>query len=580
MSVLSDFIKERTPKFNKKMVEGLCYHQLNKTPQYLDDFIRYSTSGKTRTHLTYLGYRTLTPREEYRLTVDGKKTKYICDMALSDLYAVEFRFSYTGVAEEKKVFMYLPFLSKGNVINISGSKFLISPVLADKVVSVGDNVVFVNIRTAKYNFRRIFHVANVNGVMLPFPVIVTELYRNQSKRMENTTKASPTLLHYMLGVYGYSKTMQLLLGFVPAIMYGQPAHDSNKVVMKSSGSIPRGYIRDKSQYRPTNIHVVLEKEQNSEHAQYIVGNLFYLLDNFPESITLSNIDDPTIWKKLLGEIIHSGNHQISYIMEKMDTHFKDLLSDLDSITVNKVRDIGHVVGNMIDLIGVILCNYNTWIMSSEAKSLYYTKAYEVEIYALNKIISNITKCVLDISKEELRIGGAPIEPKDFNKIIDRYLKRKSIYALRNDKLIASSIEYAGDHLYPKHTSVIVEQEANPININKEPDASVAEKKRLSASMITVGSILGLTKKNPTPIVRMNPYVTTDPVTNTVLPHPVYGDLIERTGHMLDNLIGPDQCLDPSLLLDGDGSDDSVENDDSDYSSTEEDDDVEEVDNDD
>lgn len=551
MSVLSDFIEARSPKFNRKMVEGLCYHQLNNSLQYLDDFIRYSTSGKTKTHLTYLGCRSLTPKEEYRLTVDGKKNKYICDIAQSDLYAVEFRFSYTGVPEEKKVFMYLPYLAKGNTLHISGAKFLVSPVLADKVISIGDSVIFVNVRTAKYNFRRIFHLINVNGVMISSPVIITELYRNQSKKLENTTKAVPTLLHYLLGVYGYSKTMMMMLGFIPKITYGVPIDGDSKVVIKSSGATPRGYIKEKSLYRTSNMHVVIDADQNTEDAQYIIGNLFYLIDNFPESLTLANLEDTVIWKKLLGEIIHSGNYQISYIMEKMNTHFKDLLSDLDSITVNKIRDVGHDVVHMIDLLAVILGNYNRWIMTADAKTLYNTKAYEVEIYALNKIISNITKCVLDISKEELRIEGVPLEPKDFNKIIDRYLKRKSIYALRNDKLITASIEYAGDHLYPKNTSVIVEQESNPININKEPDSSTVERKRLSAPMITVGSILGLTKKNPTPIVRMNPYVTTDPVTNTVLPHPLYADIIERTGHLLNNLIATDQGVNPSLIFDDD-----------------------------
>lgn len=567
MTLLSAFIKERTPLFNREMVEGLSYHRLNKGLEYIDSFIKYSTTGKTKTHLMYLGYRVVTPKEEYKLTVDGKKNKYMHDIAQSDLYVVEFRFKYTGIPEEKKVYMSFPFLSKGNTMFVSGAKFLISPVLADKVISIGDNIIFVNITTAKYNFKREFHVTYVNNLVTNNPIIKTELYRNQSSKMENTTKAVPTLIHYLLGVYGYDETMKKLLGFVPELKYGIPADNQNKVVIRSIGTPPKGYIKDKLAYRPTSICAIIDKKKNNENVEYIIGNLFYLLDNFPESITIEHINNPTIWRKLLGEIIHSGNYRLEYIMEKMNTHFKDLMSDLDFITSNKIRDVGYTANNVIELLVIILLNYNKWIMSSDRKTLYNTKAYETEIYALNILISDITKTVLDISKEELRINGEPLEAKDFNKIMDKTIKRRRIYRLRNDKLIVSSIEYSGDHLYPKNTAVITEQEANPINTSTEPDASTIERKKLIGSMITVGSILGLPKSNPTPVVRVNPYVTTEQFTNTVLPNPKYAALIHDLELKLTNCIDADTNIDISLLnsVDIDVEKDDVNDDEDDES---------------
>ena len=50
-------------------------------------------------------------------------------------------------------------------------------------------------------------------------------------------------------------------------------------------------------------------------------------------------------------------------------------------------------------------------------------------------------------------------------------------------------------------------------------------------MVTVGSIFGISKKNLSPLSRLNPYVTTDPETQTVEPHPTLNPLVDRL-HML------------------------------------------------
>ena len=55
-------------------------------------------------------------------------------------------------------------------------------------------------------------------------------------------------------------------------------------------------------------------------------------------------------------------------------------------------------------------------------------------------------------------------------------------------------------------------------------------------MATTGSILGLPKKNPTPLVRLNPYVRVDDNTGTVLSHPHLEELIKETDMLLQSEI--------------------------------------------
>lgn len=531
MKTLASFIAEVTPKFNKTIVEGLCYHRLNNALRYIDNFIKYSCNSKTNTHLQYLGYKEVSTKDEVKL-IFNKTGKVIYDIAENDIYLVKFMFKYGDEDTVREHYFYLPYLGKGNTIHLSGNEFLIMPILSDKVVSIGDRIIFINILTAKYSFTRSYFSVIIDGVYNRVAVVNTELYKNQVKKLEDTTKANTTVIHYLLANYGYSKTMKMLLGFVPKPVYDYDRKD--KVVFKTTGNVPHGYMGNKTLYTPTNIKFLVDKNKYSEEVLYCLGNMYYIIDNFPDRVSIDELDNPHVWRRLLAEIIHSGNHGLAYLTEKINAHFNDLNSNFDTITVNKLSDIGIESSTLMELLAVIFKNFNNWIMNAEARSLYQNKTYEVESFALSHITSRITRVVLDINKEELRVNGATLEPKIVDKIFKKYIKPKSIFGLKKERQYVSSLEYSGDHLYFKNTSMVVQQEPDFIDINN-PDVNTSERKKIVASMATVGSVLGLSKKNPNPLIRANPYVNVDYITGTILPHPCYNNIIEETDKMLANI---------------------------------------------
>lgn len=531
MQTLAKFIAQRTPRFNKQLVEGLVYHRINKAVNYIDNFIKYSCNSKTNTHLKYLGFKEVPPKEEIKFLFN-KTSKVVHDIAENDLYLVKFMFQYGEEEQVREHYFYLPYLSKGNIIHLSGNKFLVMPVLSDKVVSVGDKIIFINILTAKYSFTRSYFSVMVNGVYRRVPIVNTELYKNQVKKLDDTTKANTTVMHYMLANYGYTQTMQMLLGFVPKPVYDYTKKD--KAIYETTGNVPQGYIREKSLYRPTNIKFVVEPDKVTEDTLYCIGNMFYILDNFPENITIDELDNTAMWRRLLGEIIHSGNHGLAYLNEKISAHFNDLNSNFDTVTVNKLKDIGVDSVNLMELLVVIFQNFNNWIMKDESRSLYYNKTYEVESFVLSQLTSRITRIVLDINKEELRVDNAVLDSRIVDKIFKKYFVTRAIYKIKQEKQYTTSIEYSGDHLYFKNTCMVVQQESDFININN-PDVNTSERRKIMASMATVGSILGLNKKNPTPLIRANPYVNIDYATGTILPHPEFNDIIEQTERLLSNI---------------------------------------------
>ena len=532
MQSLASFIAKVTPKFNPYMAEGLCYHRLNDAVTYLDNFIKYSVSGKTNTQLRYLGFREIHAKEEIKM-IFSKATRVVHDIAENDIYLVEFKFQYGDEPEPRTMLTYVPHMRKGNIMHLSGNKFLVTPVLSDKVISVGDRIIFINILTAKYSFTRSQYAIKVNECVTRVSIIDTVLYKNQSKKLEKTTKAKHTVMHYLLANYGYTKTMEMLLGFVPTPVYDYSGDD--KVVVSTTGVVPAGYVGDKGIYKPTRIKFLVNPEQYNEDVLYVLGNVFYVIDNFPDYITVTSLDDPTVLKRLLFEAILSGRYTIAYLAEKSKVHFSDLNSDFDTITVNKLIDVGVTATNLMELMGIIFKNYNSWILQTEIKTLYGNKSYEVESFALTPITFRITKLVLDINKEELRLNGEPLDSSTVDSIFKKHSALKSIFKIKLEKRYVTSIEYSGDSLYPKNTAMVAEQESDYTNSSLK-EVNTSERKKITASMSTVGSILGLSKKNPVPLVRANPYVNMEYMTGTVLAHEHLLPIVEHTDNMLNNMV--------------------------------------------
>ena len=542
MSRLGKFISEQTPKFNLEVAEGYCYHRTKYSVEYLDDFIRDTSQNgfnrvgvdgnvsSTTTHLKYLGYRVLTPEETVK-EVYRRRSSNSFDLAKSTLYLVEFIFHYGSEPEPRKILMWLPYLERGNMLTLSERRMLIMPVLADKVISVGDEAIFIDTLNAKYNFARLHHSVKENDVVRSASVVYTELFKNPPKKFANTTRAKSTVLHYLLAYYGYEKTMEIVLGFVPTPTYDKD-QVPGQVLYESTGVKPRRSYILKDEYIPNRIGFLVPEEKNNYHVLYVMANIMYILDNFPNRISVQDLNDPHSWRRFMGEIIFSGGHGIAYLANNMNIHFGGLNRQFDITTIRKLRAINIDARCLIELLAVIYNNFVEWITTrGSSRKFTYNKTMEAESLVLGNLISSITLLYLDINKDEERIGGQELEAKAVDKIFKERMKMHAIFRIRNDKTIATDVEDSTDHLCFKLTSRVRFQESDFTNVSSG-SANTSTRKKLIAEMAITGSILNLPKRNPTPDERQNPYVLLDEKTGTVLPHPDLEELIERTDAML------------------------------------------------
>ena len=539
MPELAKFIKSRMRPMNKKVMEGITYHELKDAMSYVDNKIRYIELDRTNTHLKYLGCRIMTPKETTAFRFNNNSTRPF-NLAESNIYYVEYSFSYNNEEEVRKCIMALPWVCIGNEFKIFDKMWNIMPTITDKVISVGDSQIFVDVSVAKWTIRRNTHTIIEDNKVRNLSIVLAEIYTKQSNRLAPTTNAKPIMMHYILANYGFTKAMELLLGFVPEVTLSDKNTDG-KVVIKSRNAPPDNYIHTKKYkkselendvvtgYTPNPIKFLITPEQDCPEVVYILGNVLYILDHFPNEINISQLDDTVIWKRYIGEIILSGKYSIAYLLDKMEVHFDGFTQPLEREDIDKLRDLGVECNNVFELMVVVMKNFNTWVMNSDSRSFYHHKTIEAARHVLIKITSCFNKLYFDINKDELTNGGLPIDIDRVDKAFKNHIKTNNITSIRYEKMFVQIVEDSTPHRYFKGTAFINKQEGNSINKTK---GKGGPRNKLSAPMCTVGSLFYLSKSDIDPFKKVNPWVTTDPNDNTILPDPEFGHIVEETGRRL------------------------------------------------
>lgn len=569
MSELGKLMAANAIPMNAKVMEGFTYHELKDSTEYIEEAILHASTERTKTHLRYLGYRRMLPEEVVKHKF-GQAVNRPYNLAPNDLYYCEYKFQYGS--DEEHVYnevVALPFLRRGNEFGMGGKGWTIMPTIMDKVISIGDDQVFVDITTAKYIFKRSTHTVVENGHNRNIPIVIAELYRNQSDRLAPTTNAKPTMMHYLLSYYGYSKTMQMLLGFIPQVVVGRDVVEGKTTIM-SQGGPPDGYyhksqdrfeldengdpIKTDIRYTPNKFSFVVDEDKNSPELTYVLGNILYILDHFPNKITLDHFDDPIEWRKYIGEIIHSGNHTIPHLLLSMRTHFNGYTKPFDNRTIRGLAENDVDARNFFELLVVIFNNFNTWIAMGSNGSFYNNKRLDAKSQVLGIITHMFTNLYFDIYKEESKIGGAELPVEAVRKAFRSNIKERMILSLKRKKLFVQITEDSTCHLWFKGTSFVNKQEGSSVNVSKGSNTSSRHK--LNASMATTGNLLYLSKRNSDPCIKTNSYIHLRDSDGTILLHPDVADIIHRTEKKLTETHNTTRINDLS-----DGEDPDVDRDD-------------------
>lgn len=532
--LFSRMTRKYTPPMNKRVMEGLAVSAMEQIEAYLDAQIRSVCIGMPSC-VRYVRLERCTSQEEYEEITKPRNNRRFFDLADSSIYLVKLYIEFTdsdGVIHEIVRNLQLPFVVRGGILTIAGTKCHVTPVLSDKIFTPGNNSIFVRLMQDRNNVFRMYHTLLINGKGETRYVIWATLLRN-SVTGGRALRAKTVITHYLLAKYGFKETFMRYAGVVPE--YGD--HISEKshppedwMVYESTGLMPSTYPG--KVYQKSSIKLAIRRDQWSREVETLIYGFFYIVDHFPSRFKPleSYLEDKSLWIILIGLILigseYGENKLHLFISENLET----IDPYLDPASQAKLRERGINLENYHDLLNYLQVNFDTMIRENETNGLsVYGKNLEVLYYILYETLYGFAMVKFKLNKA---INRRPLTLKDVTENLRSYVRMGAVYDLSSGKIITEAVNYGGDHLYPKLTAVVSEQE-NRSGAQKGGTEHIAPGPQhwLDLSMVTTGSVLNIPKSNPTPMVRINPWITLDEETNTILPNPKYEKLIEENKHL-------------------------------------------------
>ena len=534
--LFSQLLEEITPHVNPLVMNGYAILCMKKVEEYVDRVFR-SASGSFPPGLVYVDYERCTPYEEFLEITKSQNNKRTYDLAKSDLYLVKYRFRFEGEDLPPR-YIYLPYVNEAGIIHLRGVKYHITPVLSDKVISPGFDSVFVRLLRNKMIFKRCCHTIIINGRRETTHVIWSNIHRKvkDNKKVPMTTKAESIIVHYLFAKFGVSETFNKYCGFKPTIG-GEEINEDNYpptkwVICESSQVRPKTFIQEL--YTPTLIKLVIPIEYWNTLSKAIVAGFFYIVDHFPLRFKIGFLESTNLWKIILGHILFSGSYGENKLYSDICEHYESIDNYVDSIVIEKLKESGYNINNFYDLLSLILTEFNNLILDNENTALsMFGKSLEVLYYVLYEITSGIFNVNFKLNTF---ITKRPLTMKDVREIFNKNLKMRAMHKLSSGKIVIETVSYSGDHKYPKLTSKLTEQESLPGGTRgKSVRFSLGQTKHLDISMVEAGSILFLSKSNPTPTNRINPFICIDISTGTIYPDPRFNDIRTKTHNLLKGI---------------------------------------------
>jgi hypothetical protein len=534
-------VDENTPKINPDIANGLAVKHLAMVESYVDSIFR-STSRGFPEGMTYDGCRRCTPDEQYREMTRNINNKTAFEVAPSNLFLMEYSFSYKGEKLiPKKV--YLPYVGAAGYMFLNGPKFAISPVLTDRVISITNKNIFVKLLKAKLIFNRLIYHYMEGDSRVNVPIVFSKIYnsKNKGELYKPMVTAKTTLVHYLLCKYGFVDMFKQYTGCEPVIGYSDVVNPANyppdKWVITTSSGIKPKTVKGKFHYAVSEIYVAISKEEYTSDVKSLLVGFYYILDHFPNRVRIEDINNTRLWMVLLGLTIWTNTISEGKIYSDVYDHIVSLDEYIDSLVSKELVEIGYECKDIYDLFYLIINRFDNWLLCAEDKvSTMYDKKISILYYVCYDIIASITNVYFKLknaSKKELTSAK-------INTILKENLTTSKIFNIKSTHDEVSNLTTSGDNKFFNVTCVLVPQTSSRKKdskrggkggINKEQEAIKDPAKRLHVSVAEIGGVANLPKSEPSGRSRINPFLKISE-TGLVLRDPQFVELLDSIQHKI------------------------------------------------
>lgn len=515
--------EERIPKINPIIGEGIPYHQMKDLHlaihRQLCTLLRSDNEPDLPFGFNYVDFEILSVEEEY--AERGKESNKVPKRQGSnrdgfpylptDTYYVRFIFDNNGDRIERNV--QVPFIRRGNVMNLRGTKYGVSVVMKTRGVSVTPKGFFVAFDSNPVNFERISRSFLVNGSILHYYLpISNDLHRIKKK---GGKAFQPPLIGWMFAKMGPVAAFKRFLD-IDVEFYD--VHDEKLREMDTNDyAVCRAPLPVKGE-RHCPFAVVIKKKQLTKEAEMFIGTLFYVASHYGERFSLENMDSLPFWKIMLGYAMHG---EVAYTDPKhlfmVDKHLTETVEKyLDPIFKSQLLHEGLDFEDIYGFFFHIVERYaEPPVTNASSLSNAYGRYLTCAEYLLVTIRHNIRLCMwgLKAAAKNSITGesGMPISKKRAEGIINLKISADVLTNISTGHGEVAPLQVTCDNMLIGVTSrCIDETEAKKSSGSGKKVVDLTDPtKHIDASWIEIGSIANLPKSAPFGLAILNAYLQFD-----------------------------------------------------------------------
>ncbi len=540
---LVKFIDDRSPKINMDLARGLAREHMENVCQYVDDVMRSAALGFPP-GLEYVSYRTCDPVEEYHASLKprNKKRKVksppgtknsgskTYDTSRTDFFLMELLFRFQGVDLPPRP-IYLPFVGQGGSIHISGTKWFISPVLADKVISVGMEQIFVRLLRDRLTFSRLGAWYKKNGQVQRTDLVHSRIYhKSKDKDKQASNNAFTSMPHYLFCKYGFAGTLEKYQGVTPVVGFhlDQELDPREWDVYSTQGIPPKGMNRRKKfniDWRAPEVQVAIRKVDDKPSLLPYIAAFFYVADYFPRQITPNLANQPEGWIAPMGYMLFSENNNRGKIEEAVRKHLSSLDDYADSMVKDSMAKIDLDITDIYDFFAIITEKFSLWVSNNQDK---VNSMYDKELSVLYFVLFDVTKAIFNLFFALKANSRKELTRQDIEKHMKENLKPGMCYQLGKSHGEVASISYSGDNMAFKATATLTPQTATSKQVKKVGDRGTSNDpaRRLHPSIAEVAAISCMPKSDPSGHSKINHYLLLDEFRTSIMRNPKFRDLLD------------------------------------------------------
>jgi len=555
--IMMDILENDNPKFNKDIADGLARHYVKVLPRYLDAVFKSAMSTiDSSVPMIYKGFRKLSPLEDFYNNINASASKNIIDIGRDYIYKVEYGFEYNNKAFNRVI--ALPYVDRGGYLKLSDSHYCLNPVLSEYPISPAPSELFVRVLRDKLNIKKMYRNILVDDEKVSIQIIHSRSY----KLVDKVNDIIPIAL-YSFVKYGFLNTFKKLFNTVPKIMRTKDidttALRKNYKEYTTTGIRPR--TLNTVNYVPHNISIFIKKEDVNPILETYVASLIYSFDLTPafaeqvptvikgdKPITtdfdFSKIDDESLfWVTLLGKVIFKNRFTLDRVQTDMLEHINILNGYLDLIVKEKLLEINIDVDDFFELLNHCIISFNDLVLNYENYSSKLDNRYiDLPYYILFVIIVGVNKAFLEFKRAS---SNRILTEKELARIFNKVLSTKKIYKNIKSNAInlgVTPVSNTSDNMYFNMTSILEDQNRGSGVSRSKKNAFPLNTKFISAEDIVFGSMLHMSKKNPSPRFKINPYTNVDIKTGKFIIDTQTQEMIDCVRPMLTNTFENDTIV--------------------------------------